>query len=75
MQEDSNYCLQFYTVCRFIGLVFLSFLRRLSRLLNRNLIDFCGLGKVKVLLRLKCLRMLYVFLRRKEDWDLKDWMC
>ena len=66
MQEGSSCCLYFYIVCRFIRLVFLFFLRRSSRLLNRNLIDFYGLERMKVLLRRKFLGVLRAFRKRKE---------
>jgi hypothetical protein len=68
MQGDFNCCLLFYIVSRFIGLVFLFFLRGLSRSLNRDLTGSFRMESLKGLQRLRFLGMSCISLRRKEAW-------
>jgi len=68
LQEGCNSFLLFFTAFKYIGLAFLSFLREFLRILIRNLVCFYGMEIMEMLLRLKCLGLISVFLRRKGVW-------
>jgi hypothetical protein len=53
---------------KFIGQGSSFSLRRFSKLLNKSLIVFCGMGKVKVQQRPRSLDLIFVFLKKKEVW-------
>jgi hypothetical protein len=80
MPEGFNCSLLFCIACKSIGHVSSFSLRKLLSLLNRNLINLCGMGRMLRLLMqkwLKWLGLMFVSLRRgwfgvEEAWSLES---